>query len=94
MTPEQLQAAMDANFHSALDVKYATSSGLMWAAFIHPLKELQQHQVLDAITQVYRAKRTFGTSYTSTDLFYPKKGETPQPDKTKQPSSKRQLQKS
>ncbi|MEO0339552.1 MAG: hypothetical protein AAF242_10090 [Bacteroidota bacterium] len=94
MTPEQLQAAMDANFHSALDVKYATSSGLMWAAFIHPLKELQAHQVFDAVAQVYRAKRTFGTSYTSTDLFFPKKGEKPESDKAKKDAPKRQLQKS
>jgi len=34
--------AMTANFHSALDVKYAISNGILWSAYIHPLKELSK----------------------------------------------------
>ena len=30
---------MEANFHSALDVKYAISDDILWSVFIHPLKE-------------------------------------------------------
>ncbi len=77
---DQLLNAMVANFHSALDVKYALSDEVIWSVFIHPLKELSDHQVLDAIDQVYTAAITFGGSYSSTDLVFPgntKKKEEP-----------------
>lgn len=68
---EQILNALVANFHSALDVKYALSDEIIWAVFIHPLKELSDHQVFDAIDQVYTAAITFGTSYSSTKLVFP-----------------------
>lgn len=61
---------LEANYHSALDVKYAISEKLLWSVFIHPLKELSENQVKDAIQQVYSAAATFGYSYTSTDLVF------------------------
>ena len=67
---EQILNALVANFHSALDVKYALSDEIIWSVFIHPLKELTNHQVKDAIEQVYRANVTFGTTYSSTDLVF------------------------
>lgn len=81
---EQLLNALVANFHSALDVKYALSDEIMWAVFIHPLKELSEHQVLDAIDQVYSASLTFGSTYSSTHLVFPgntKKKEIPKTKK-------------
>ena len=77
---KQLLNALVANFHSALDVKYALSDEIMWSVFIHPLKELQDHQVLDAIDQVHAASITFGSTYSSTNLVFPgntKKKEQP-----------------
>ena len=68
---EQLLNMLVANFHSALDVKYALSDEIIWSVFIHPLKELSEHQVLNAIDQVYSARSTFGTSYSSTNLVFP-----------------------
>ena len=68
---EELLNAMVANFHSALDVKYALSDEVIWSVFIHPLKELSDHQVLDAIDQVYNASVTFGATYSSTNLVFP-----------------------
>mgnify|MGYP003869232939 CR=1 FL=1 len=68
---EQMLNALVANFHSALDVKYALSDEIMWSVFIHPLKELSDHQVLDAIDQVYGASITFGFTYSSTNLVFP-----------------------
>jgi hypothetical protein len=68
---EQLLNMLVANFHSALDVKYALSDEIIWSVFIHPLKELSEHQVLDAIDQVYAASATFGATYSSTDLVFP-----------------------
>ncbi|MCI5054649.1 MAG: YbjN domain-containing protein [Flavobacteriales bacterium] len=63
--------SLKANFHTALDVKYAISEGYMWSIFVHPLKELSADQVKDAIRQVYFAAATFGYTYSSTDLVFP-----------------------
>ncbi|MEM9142807.1 MAG: hypothetical protein AAGA86_07445 [Bacteroidota bacterium] len=68
---EELLNALVANFHSVLDVKYALSDEIIWSVFAHPLKELSEHQVLDAIDQVYLANATFGTTYSSTHLVFP-----------------------
>ena len=66
-----LRESLEANFHTALDVKYAISNDVMWAVFIHPLKELSREQVVDALKQVYLSSITFGTEYTTTDLVFP-----------------------
>lgn len=63
--------AMIANFHSALDVKYAISEEIMWSIFVHPLKQLSIDQVKDALRQLYSSAETFGTTYNSTDLIFP-----------------------
>ena len=70
---DQKTLSLLANFHTALDVKYAISDDVLWSAFIHPLKELTVAQVKDAVSQVYYANITFGTTYTSTDLVFPGK---------------------
>ncbi len=70
---DQKTLALLANFHTALDVKYAISDNVLWSVFIHPLKELTIDQVKDAVSQVYSANVTFGSSYTSTDLVFPGK---------------------
>nr|WP_299066989.1 hypothetical protein [uncultured Allomuricauda sp.] len=79
---EELLNALVANFHSALDVKYALSDEILWSVYTHPLKELSEAQVIDAIQQVYAAAITFGSSYSSTNLVFPgntKKVEKPKP---------------
>jgi len=63
---------MEANFHTALDSKYAISNNILWSAFIHPLKELTERQLIDAVSQVYSAARTFGSSYSSGALSFRK----------------------
>ena len=68
---EQIKRCMEANFHSALDVKYAVSNEVLWVAFIHPLKELTKNQIIDAVQQIYSAVGTFGTSYSSSNLYFP-----------------------
>lgn len=72
LEPDQLKACMEANFHSALDVRYALSEGTVWVAYIHPLQELTKQQAIDAITQVFNAAETFGSTYNSTHLVFPK----------------------
>ncbi len=71
LTSDLKSAALVANFHSALDVKYAIADNILWSAFIHPLKELSIAQVKDAIRQVYSANVTFGTTFSSSNLIFP-----------------------
>ena len=80
---EELLNALVANFHSALDVKYALSDEMVWSVFAHPLKELSEAQVIDAMHQVYAAALTFGGSYSSTNLVFP--GNTQRKEKPKEP---------
>lgn len=68
---EEKETLLKANFHSALDARYAISDGYVWSAFIHPLKELNKNQVIDAISQVYVAAMTYGTTYNSSGLSFP-----------------------
>ena len=68
---EEILNALVANFHSVLDVKYALSDEILWSVFAHPLKQLSEAQVIDAIQQVYAAAITFGDSYSSTNLVFP-----------------------
>ena len=68
---EQLLNALVANFHSALDVKYALSDEIIWSVYTHPLKELKDYQLLDAVNQVYLAAITFGSTYSSSSLVFP-----------------------
>lgn len=66
-----LANCMAANFHTALDVKYALSEGILWSVFIHPLQELSDDQFKDGLRQVYNAAVTYGDSYSSTELVFP-----------------------
>ena len=63
--------SLSANFHTALDVKYAISDDILWSVFTHPLKALSEAQAKDAISQVYYANVNFGTSFASTSLVFP-----------------------
>lgn len=66
----QLAAMMDANFHSALDARYATSDGVVYATFIHPLSPLSEREVVSALRQVAGCALTFGSSYSSGELIF------------------------
>ncbi|WP_422859463.1 hypothetical protein ACOKFD_00540 [Flagellimonas sp. S174] len=79
---EELLNVLVANFHSALDVKYALSDEILWSVYTHPLQQLSEEQLVDAIQQVYTAALTFGTTYSSTDMVFPgntRKVEKPKP---------------
>ena len=75
ISSQQMLHCMEANFHTALDTKYAISNGIVWSVFIHPLKELTESQAIDAISQVYSTVKTFGTTYSSSNLIFPKQDE-------------------
>ena len=61
---------LTANFHSALDVKYAISEGLLWSVYVHPLSPLTEMEIESAVKQVYAAALTFGTTFSSTPLLF------------------------
>lgn len=61
---------MSANFDRALDARYAVSGDYLWSVFIHPLKQLEDGQVLDGMDQVATLADNFGTSFSSSDLFF------------------------
>ena len=65
MESADLTRCLEANFHTALDVKYAISDGVLWSAFIHPLAELSEKQAQDALQQVYAGVLNYGTTYLS-----------------------------
>ena len=73
LTPNEINKCLEANFHTALDIKYAISDGILWSVFMHPLKELTERQVEDAIQQVYAGAQNFGSSYSSSNLYFPTK---------------------
>ena len=67
---DQYVAVLKAQFHKVLDVKYAIYNDHLWSLFIHPLQELTEAQVVDALSQVFFAAHTFGAEYQSTSLHF------------------------
>ena len=66
-----LERALEANFHSVLDCRYAISQGQVWSAFIHPLSDLSPELLESAISQVAISNVTFGKQFTSGALAFP-----------------------
>ena len=67
---ELLLDVLTANFHAALDVRYAISQGFLWSVYIHPLKELEDDQLESAVNQVVNAADNFGTTFSSTEMIF------------------------
>ncbi len=70
LTPEEIGIILEANFHTALDGRYATSDGMLYAAYIHPLSMLNEQELHSGLRQVASLVTTFGTSYTSGELIF------------------------
>lgn len=67
---ELVVACLSANFDRALDARYAISGDYIWSAFIHPLRQLEAEQVVDAMHQVASLSVTFGTTFSSGGLGF------------------------
>lgn len=67
---EELRTLLAANFDRALDAKFAMSHGQLWSVFVHPLGQLVDEMVLDALRQVATLADNYGTTYASTELFF------------------------
>lgn len=70
VSEEIREACLEANFHTALDARYATSDGVLYAAFIHPLSPLDEDLTESAIRQVANLVETFGTTFSSGALVF------------------------
>ena len=68
LEPDQMEEMLKANFDRALDAKYSFYNEYVVAVFTHPLKELQDHQLIDAVNQVITLTVTFGDTYQSTGM--------------------------
>lgn len=68
---EALIIALQANYHTVLDARYAIGDGIVYSAFIHPLSPLSKVELQSAIRQVSTAALTFGDQYTSGEMFFP-----------------------
>ena len=73
LAPKIKDSLMDANFHLALDARYAVTEDTLYAAFLHPLSSLQVQDLESAIKQVYNLATSFGTTYRSAQIEFTKK---------------------
>ena len=65
-----LEILMAANYHSALDARYAISEGVVFSVYIHPLSPLRESEVRSAVEQVAALVDTFGTSFSSLGVVF------------------------
>lgn len=70
VTDEQWAAMHVANFHTALDARYAVSNGVLYSVFLHPLGSLTDAELRSAVSQVVVLSKTFGTTYSSAEIAF------------------------
>ena len=73
----ELRVMMEANFHSTLDARYATSEGVLYSAFIHPLSALDEREIGSAMRQVAALVRNFRSTWSSDELIFGGGGSVP-----------------
>lgn len=86
----EFKIMLEANFHSALDAKYSLYNGYVISVFTHPLKELSETQLVDALSQVAVLANNFGTTYSSTDLLFGVETEESEKRVNESPSGKKE----
>ena len=70
LSKNQLSEALEANFHTSIDVRYALSEGALFSVFMHPISSLSEELFLSAMDQIVEARNNFGDSYSSCDEFF------------------------
>jgi len=68
MTDDQVFAVLDANFTTALDARYATNNGILFAVYLAPLSSITRNTAIRALEHVADLYETFGTTYQAGDL--------------------------
>lgn len=76
LTPDQVGHTLVANFHTALDARYAVTDDMLVSVFVHPLSSLQEDDLRSALHQVANLANNFGTTYSSEGMIF---GPTRQP---------------
>lgn len=84
--PDFLRTCLEANFDRALDVRYAINDGVLWSAYLHPLKSLTKSDLDSAIEQVETLVENTGSSFASSSLFF--SGGNPDSEEPKNKDSK------
>jgi len=70
----ELCKLMEANYHSALDARYALADGKLVSLYLHPFKELTATQFTLGLYQTIMCAQTFGSSYTGGTMFFGSSG--------------------
>lgn len=70
LSNEKLIRMMQANFDSALDARYSIAKDIVWGAFIHPLRELNDEEFLSGVGQAVNLALTYGEAYSSGALVF------------------------
>lgn len=70
LSEDQRDAMLEANFHRTLDARYATSHGVVYAAYMHPLSSLDDRALTSALEQVSSLVLTFDDGYSSGALHF------------------------
>jgi len=83
LTPQQIEAILNSNFHKSLDARYAVSKGVLYSAYIHPLSSLRKKQITSAMLQVSNLAKSFGNEYSSGVLRFGGKKKTSNKNITK-----------
>lgn len=78
LDPEEVFKMMVANFHTSLDARYAfIGDGTVVSVFLHPLSSLQERDLRSGLRQVAELANTFGTTYSSGNMFFGPGGSQP-----------------
>ena len=72
VSQEEKDKMLVANFHNALDARYAVSQDTLYSVYLHPLSTLQENDVLAGVYQVISLNLTFGKEYSSGLLTFGK----------------------
>mgnify|MGYP001794064077 CR=1 FL=1 len=70
LSAQQIEAMLLANFHTALDARYALSEAAVVATFMHPLGDLSETYLRSALSQVATLADTFGSTYSSGEIGF------------------------
>lgn len=65
-----LRIALEANYRSALDARYAISEGNLVAAFIQPFRELTLTQFILGLYQTINCAETCGSTFTGGTMIF------------------------
>ena len=71
LDPRVFELLLRANFHSTGDARYAVSEGVIFSTFMHPISSLTPELIQSGLSQVVNLAKTFGTTFSSSELIFP-----------------------